>query len=83
MSKQPGAGTKKVQAKRPMKVGQTRSLGERIRENWQLYLMLLVPVVLTIVYKYIPMWGIQIAFRDYKAARGVMGSNWVGMKWFT
>lgn len=36
---------------------------------WQLYLMLLIPVVLTIIYKYIPMYGIQIAFRDYKSVR--------------
>ena len=44
--------------------------------------MLAVPLILTIVYKYIPMWGIQIAFRDYKANRGIMGSEWIGMKWF-
>ena len=44
--------------------------------------MLLIPVALTIIYKYIPMYGIQIAFRDYKASRGMFGSEWVGMKWF-
>lgn len=44
--------------------------------------MLLVPVVLTIVYKYIPMYGIQIAFRDYKASKGFAGSEWVGLEWF-
>lgn len=44
--------------------------------------MLLIPVVLTIIYKYIPMYGIQIAFRDYKASRGYLGSEWVGLKWF-
>ena len=59
-----------------------KSLKKRIMDNWQLYLMLLVPVVLTIVYKYIPMYGIQIAFRDYKASRGFMGSEWVGLEWF-
>lgn len=45
--------------------------------------MLLVPVVLTVIYKYIPMYGIQIAFRDYKASKGFMGSEWVGFEWFT
>ncbi len=44
--------------------------------------MLLIPVVLTVIYKYIPMYGIQIAFRDYKASRGFMGSEWVGFEWF-
>lgn len=64
-----------------------KKLGEkpvlkRIGSYWQLYLMLLIPVVLTIIYKYIPMYGIQIAFRDYKASRGMFGSEWVGLKWF-
>ncbi len=59
-----------------------RPLGKRIMDNWQLYAMLAVPVVLTIVYKYIPMYGIQIAFRDYKASRGFTGSEWVGFEWF-
>ena len=59
-----------------------KPLGQRIMDNWQLYLLLLVPVVLTFVYKYIPMYGIQIAFRDFKASRGYMGSEWVGWYWF-
>lgn len=46
-----------------------KSLGQRLRDNWQMYLLLLIPVVLTLVYKYIPMYGIQIAFRDYMPAR--------------
>lgn len=59
-----------------------RSLKKRILDNWQLYAMLLVPVALTIIYKYIPMYGIQIAFRDYKASRGFTGSEWIGLEWF-
>ena len=59
-----------------------KSLKRRILDNWQLYAMLLVPVVLTVIYKYIPMYGIQIAFRDYKASRGMWGSEWVGLEWF-
>ena len=59
-----------------------KTLGRRIAENWQLYLLLVIPVVITIIYKYIPMYGIQIAFRDYKPARGFFGSKWVGWQWF-
>ena len=59
-----------------------KSLGGRILDNWQLYLLLLIPVALTIVYKYIPMYGIQIAFRDFKASLGYTGSEWVGLYWF-
>lgn len=44
--------------------------------------MLFIPVALTVIYKYIPMYGIQIAFRDYKASRGFLGSEWVGLEWF-
>ena len=61
---------------------QQKTLSRRILDNWQLYLLLLIPVVLTIVYKYLPMYGIQIAFRDFKASRGYMGSEWVGLYWF-
>ena len=59
-----------------------KSLGQRIMDNWQLYALLLIPVVLTVIYKYIPMYGIQIAFRDFKASRGYLGSEWVGWYWF-
>lgn len=59
-----------------------KSLKKRLLDNWQLYAMLLIPIVLTIIFKYIPMYGIQIAFRDYKASRGMWGSEWVGLEWF-
>ena len=59
-----------------------KSLGKRMLESWQLYLLLLFPIVLTIIYKYIPMYGIQIAFRDYVPSRGFTGSEWVGWRWF-
>ena len=59
-----------------------KSLGQRIMDNWQLYAMLLIPVVLTFIYKYIPMHGLQIAFLDFKANRGYWGSEWVGLEWF-
>ena len=61
---------------------QGRPLKKRLLDNWQLYAMLLIPIVLTIIFKYIPMYGIQIAFRDYKASRGMWGSEWVGLEWF-
>lgn len=71
----------KAAAASPAAVG-GKPIGQRILDNWQLYAMLLVPVVLTVIYKYIPMYGIQIAFRDYKANRGYWGSDWVGFYWF-
>ena len=59
-----------------------KSLGQRIVESWQLYVLLIIPVIITVIYKYIPMYGIQIAFRDYKSSRGFFGSEWVGFEWF-
>ncbi len=49
---------------------------------WQLYLLLIPGVVLTLIFKYIPMYGVQIAFRDYNAADGFFGSRWVGLEYF-
>ena len=68
-----------VQAKKSFGKG---GLSRRIAKNWQMYLLLIIPVILTIVYKYIPMYGIQIAFRDFKASQGYLGSEWVGWYWF-
>ncbi|MDE7210950.1 MAG: ABC transporter permease subunit [Lachnospiraceae bacterium] len=72
---------KKNKAAVPAAVLRQKPLRQRILGNWQLYLMLLVPVVLTLVYKYIPMYGIQIAFRDFKTG-SMWKAKWVGLKWF-
>ena len=45
-------------------------------------LMLALPVIWYILFIYVPMGGIVIAFKDYKLAKGVFGSNWVGFKYF-
>ncbi len=65
---------------KPKKNGKT--LGRQILDHWQLYVMLVIPIVITIIYKYIPMYGIQIAFRNYKPALGFFRSEWVGLQWF-
>ena len=57
-----------------------KKLWKRILSSWELYLLLLPGIVLTIIYKYIPMYGVQIAFRDYNPALGFSGSPWVGLK---
>ena len=52
-----------------------KALSRRIMDNWQLYLLLLIPVVLTILYKYVPMYGVIIAFKDFRVREGIMGSS--------
>lgn len=59
-----------------------KTVWKRIGSCWQLYLLLLPGIILTIIYKYIPMYGVQIAFRDYNPVLGFNKSPWVGMKWF-
>lgn len=51
-------------------------------ENRWLYLLILPAVVYLFVFNYLPMYGVQIAFKDYKAVRGIAGSDWVGFKHF-
>ena len=54
-----------------------------IRQHWQLYVVFLLPALaLTIIFKYIPMGGILIAFQDYNPFKGIMGSKWVGFEYF-
>ena len=52
------------------------------KKNWPLYLIFLIPFVFFVIFKYIPMVGILMAFEDYKVARGLFGSQWVGMSNF-
>lgn len=58
------------------------SLGKRMKKHWEFYLLLLPGIIITIIYKYIPIYGVQIAFRDYNAMDGFFGSPWVGLEWF-
>lgn len=54
-----------------------------IKKNWQLYVIFLMPaLLLTIIFKYIPMGGVLIAFKDYNVRKGVLGSPWVGLEYF-
>lgn len=54
-----------------------------VKTNWQLYVIFLLPaLLLTIVFKYAPMGGVLLAFKDYSAMLGVLKSPWVGFKYF-
>lgn len=54
-----------------------------VTQHWQLYVFFLLPALaLTIIFKYIPMGGILIAFERYNPIRGILGSEWVGFKHF-
>ena len=54
-----------------------------VKKNWHLYSVFLMPAfLLTIIFKYIPMSGVLIAFEDYNVIDGVFGSEWVGLEYF-
>lgn len=53
-----------------------------LRHNWSLYLLVLPVVIYYIVFKYKPMYGALIAFKDFTPIKGVAGSEWVGFKHF-
>ncbi len=52
-----------------------------MKSNWALYFFLLPTVVYFIIFNYIPMYGIQIAFKNFSASDGIWGSPWVGTYW--
>ncbi|MCR2803576.1 ABC transporter permease [Paenibacillus soyae] len=54
----------------------------KIRQNYELYLFLLPAVAIYLVFKYYPMYGVQIAFKDFRASKGIWGSEWVGFEHF-
>ncbi|WP_169084267.1 ABC transporter permease [Paenibacillus sp. PL91] len=60
----------------------TSELKKRLWKNKWLYVMLLPGVFYFIIFKYIPMFGLAIAFQDYKPFKGIGGSEWVGFKHF-
>lgn len=51
--------------------------------NWQFWLIIALPCIYALIFAYVPMGGILMAFEDYSPRRGFLGSDWVGLKHFT
>jgi putative aldouronate transport system permease protein len=65
------------------KVRSARSRAIRtMAANWQLYLLIAPVLAYFIIFHYAPMYGLQIAFKDFVATKGITGSDWVGLKHF-
>ncbi|MEF3304750.1 ABC transporter permease [Paenibacillus sp. GYB003] len=69
----PETGTKR---RRP------NAVARQLRKNWDLYLLIAPVIVFFIVFEYIPMYGVQIAFKNFIATKGIWGSPWVGFRHF-
>ncbi len=66
---------------RPNPLGR-KKVRSHLKRYWVLYLFLLPAVLDVLVFRYLPMYGIQIAFKNYKVRAGIQGSEWVGLKYF-
>ena len=62
-----------------------KSLGRKCRRQLryaQLYLLALIPFLFVLIFSYVPMGGILLAFKDYSITKGIWKSQWAGMKYF-
>lgn len=78
----PGAEAEAVPADRAAYVPQRKSLIPYMRQNKWLYLFLIPGFLYLFVFKYIPMFGIVIAFKDFSLVRGIWASKWIGLENF-
>ncbi|MEM5776558.1 MAG: ABC transporter permease subunit, partial [Anaerolineaceae bacterium] len=56
-----------------------RLMQKQMRANWDVYLMAIPGLVFLLIFAYLPMYGIQIAFKNYKVMHGIWGSRWIGL----
>jgi putative aldouronate transport system permease protein len=54
-----------------------------IAKHWQFYVIIALPITYFILFKYVPMYGILLAFKKYRVTRGIWGSPWVGLNNFS
>ena len=61
---------------------QKRTWKQEVQHNWPLYVLILPSFVLAIIFCYVPMGGLVIAFKRYNFKDGIWGSPWIGLKYF-
>lgn len=61
---------------------QKKSFIAHFKRTWILYLFVIPALVYLLIFSYAPLYGIQIAFKDFRPTKGIWGSEWVGMKHF-
>lgn len=59
-----------------------KKIGKMFRSKWQLLAMFVIPLFWYLIFCYVPMYGIQLAFKDYNPRLGYLESPFVGMRWF-
>jgi putative aldouronate transport system permease protein len=71
-----------AEAQRHRAPGRVGRITDHLKREWQLYVMLLPTILWLLIFLYKPMYGLQIAFKDYSLFRGVAGSPWIGFEHF-
>ena len=66
----------------PAASGRRLSIAQKMRVKWQLYVLLALPLLYLLVFAYWPMYGVQIAFRNFNPGQGISASPWVGLRHF-
>lgn len=56
--------------------------GAHLKRNWELYLFVVPALIYLLLYCYYPMYGVQIAFKNFRVTKGIAGSEWVGLEHF-
>lgn len=59
-----------------------KALIKKLKKSWPFYLMVMPTLIYIIIFCYGPMYGLQIAFKDYRSVKGIWDSEWVGLKHF-
>lgn len=73
---------KSISAPNTTQLKKTNPLLREMRDNWELYILAIIPLTFLILFSYLPMYGIQIAFQDYNILDSYGSSPWVGLKHF-
>ncbi|MDR0554913.1 MAG: ABC transporter permease subunit [Treponema sp.] len=81
------SGPSGVQTARAGRGGKAKTPGGRFRAwlgtgSWQYWLIIALPLAYIVIFAYVPMTGILMAFKDYSPRRGIWNSPWVGFRWF-
>ncbi|MEG0691907.1 MAG: ABC transporter permease subunit [Oscillospiraceae bacterium] len=68
--------------KQALKIKKRKALVAYFKDNYDLYLFLIPTIILIFIFCYVPLYGIQIAFKDFSPRKGITGSDWIGFSQF-
>ncbi|MFR2839772.1 MAG: ABC transporter permease [Zhenhengia sp.] len=73
---------KEIEITKEINAKNNKTLISQMKKYYPFYLFLIPALIIVVLFSYVPMYGIIIAFKDFKMARGILGSEWVGLAHF-